>query len=163
LYAKLSDQAARLHKAPAIPRILPARNAAADESNLAAVLAQGDSSARFCSTCSCLLSDAAASAHSSHDVVSIRNVFTPSRSLPNLGVDEESAQCVCLWLCRLLHYCDILRRYFFHLDAVDHLLRIIKHSGARSVVCIGCPSVHEALLDNGSDSVPKLSRAFYVP
>jgi hypothetical protein len=43
--------------------------------------------------------------------------------------------------------------YFFSLDSLDHLLRIIKHYGASAVVCIGCPSVHEALVDSGSDSV----------
>jgi hypothetical protein len=46
--------------------------------------------------------------------------------------------------------------YFFSLDALDHLLRIIKHSGALTVACIGCPSVHEALVDGGSDSVRKI-------
>jgi hypothetical protein len=84
-----------MHKAPALNRTatLP-RDAAADEQALAAVLAQGDCCALFCTTCCTLLVESAAPAHSSHRVVVISNVFTPSRSLPNLGVDEENAQCV---------------------------------------------------------------------
>jgi hypothetical protein len=144
-----------MHKAPsAMWKPLPPRDAAADEDALASILAEGDCSAYFCSTCRTLHTKSASAAHTlaSHDLVFIRNIFAPSRSLPNLGIDEQSAQCVPLcpkhFSCR-----DILRMYFFSLDSLDHLLRIIKHYGASAVVCIGCPSVHEALVDSGSDSV----------
>ncbi len=49
--------------------------------------------------------------------------------------------------------CNNLGRYFFSLNALDHLLRILAHSRARSVVCLGCPSVHEALVAAGTGSV----------
>ncbi len=95
LYVKLSEHAARMHKTPTVIRNPPPlRDVTADERALAAVLAQGDCSSQFCSTCSKLLTTSASSLHSSHDVVDISNVFTPSRSLPNLGVDEASAQYV---------------------------------------------------------------------
>ena len=136
LYMKLSDQAARLHKQPAAPLTPPPpRNAASDERTLAAILASGNCSAEFCSTCITLLTASNAAAHALHDLISIRNVFTPSRSLPNLGVDDASAQ------------------YFFSPNALDHLLRILAHSRAGAVVGLGCPSVHEALVSSGTDSV----------
>ena len=136
LYIKLSDRAARLHKQPALPLPPPCpRDAAADERTIDTILAAGDCSAEFCSTCSTLLTASSAAVHALHNVVSIRNLFTPSRSLPNLGVDDASAQ------------------YFFSPNALDHLLRILAHSRASAVVCLGCPSVHEALVSSGTDSV----------
>ena len=97
LYIKLSDRAARLHKQPALPLPPPCpRDAAADERTIDTILAAGDCSAEFCSTCSTLLTASSSAVHALHNVVSIRNLFTPSRSLPNLGVDDASAQCVCL-------------------------------------------------------------------
>jgi hypothetical protein len=141
-----------MHKTPAVIRAPPpARDAAADERTLAAVLAQGDGRAQFCTTCSTLVPACSASAHASHDAVTIANVFAPSRSLPNLAVDEESAQYVPPSAHRFCRH--IFPMYFFSLDALDHLLRVIKHSGARDVVCMGCPSVHEALVDSGNRSV----------
>jgi hypothetical protein len=146
-----------MHKPPAVIRALPpCRDAAADERTLAAVLAQGDCCSQFCSTCNTLVTNFSSSAHSSHDLVIIGNVFAPSRSLPNLAVDEESAQYALLPVLPST-CCDMLRMYFFSLGALDHLLRIIKHSGASAVVCIGCPSVHEALVDSGKHSVSQVS------
>ena len=100
LYVKLGDQVARMRRphaaTTAVPLpLVPARDAAADEQTIAAVLAQGDCSAHFCSNCCLLLTESAAAAHRSHDVLPIRNIFTPSRSLPNIAVDDGSAQCVC--------------------------------------------------------------------
>jgi hypothetical protein len=95
LYVKLGEHAARMHKTPTVIRNPPPlRDVTADERALAAVLAQGDCSAQFCSTCCKLLTTSVSCFHSSHDVVDISNVFTPSRSLPNLGIDEASAQYV---------------------------------------------------------------------
>ena len=77
-----------------------------------------------------------------HDVFSIGNVFSPSRYLPCASFQVES-------------------KYSLSLDAIDHLIRILewqkkpssKELVVKSVVCMGCPSIHEQLVSSGTFSV----------
>ena len=106
------------------------------------ILDSGDCLAEFCSTCCVLLTATNAAAHASHDVFSIGNVFSPSRYLPCASFQAES-------------------KYSLSLDAIDHLIRILKWQKqtsskelvVKSVVCMGCPSIHEQLVSSGTDSV----------
>ena len=110
--------------------------------NLDDILASGDCSAEFCSTCCVLFTATNAAAHAPHDVFSIGNVFSPSRYLPCASFQVES-------------------KYSLSLDAIDHLIRILewqkkpssKELVVKSVVCMGCPSIHEQLVSSGTFSV----------